>query len=196
MVAGKQVDTVRQAVFGCVGEAVWGFSRDYAGVQQMASTTVEGYFPETHDDFDAWQCGDLCSEVLATVTNLLRERFVSGRGAADDGADPCMAKLEAIVASDGSGLAGEAEVVQDRVHKVTGAVSSKRASGAISAVCAGSESNDEYTGAWISKAGDGARPVGLILIGTAASVSDALAVGSEAGAEFAVDDVVLNLLKQ
>lgn len=162
----------------------------------MADTAVEGYLSQTDDDFDAWQCGDFCGEVLAAVADLLREWFVSGRGAADDGGDPCVVKLEAVVASDGSGFVSEAEVVQDGVHEVTGAVPGEGASGAVGTMCSGSESNDEDTGARVSKAGDGACPVGLVLVGAAASGSDALAVGAEAGTEFAVDDVVLNLLKQ
>lgn len=164
-------------------------------MQQVADAAVEGYFSETYDNFDALQCGDFCSEVLAAVADLLWERFISGRSAADDGADPCVTKFEAIVACDGSGFAGEAEVVQDGVHEVAGSVSSEGAACAVGPMRTGSETNDEDPSARVSEARDGAGPVGLVLVGAAASLTDALAVGAEARAKFTADDGVLNLLE-
>ena len=47
----------------------------------------------------------------------------------------------------------------------------------------------------IAEAGDGAGPVGLVLVGAAAGFADAAAVVAQPGAALAGDDGVVNLLK-
>jgi hypothetical protein len=97
-------------------------------------------------------------------------------------------KRKAIVAGDGAGLAGEAQFVEHRVHEVAGAIASEWAAGAIGAVSAGSEAEDEDAGAGIAETGDGAGPVFMILVGAAAGVADAGTVLAQARAQFAGDD--------
>jgi hypothetical protein len=133
--------------------------------------------------------------MLRAVADLLRERFVAGRGATDDRGDPGVAKLEAVVAGDSERFVGETEIVEDRVHEVSGAIAGEGSAGAVGTVGAGSESNDQDACAWISEAGDRTCPVGLVLVGTAAGFADSTAIIAEPRALFAGDDGVVNLLE-
>ena len=107
-----------------------------------------------------------------------------------------MVELEAVVAVGGAGLVGQAEVVEDGVHEVSGAVASERAAGAVRSVGAGREAQDEDAGAGISEAGNRASPVGLVEIGAAFGLADTLAVFTEPRAEVAGDDRFANLLEE
>ena len=152
---------------GSVGEAVLGFAGDDAGLEQVGEVAVEGDLAEADDDADAGQGLDFSGEVDGAVADLLGERLVAGRGAADDGGDPGVAEPEAVVAGDGAGFAGEAEFVEDGVHEVAGAVAGEGSAGAVGSVGAGGEAEDEDAGFGVAKAGDGAGPVGLVEIGAA-----------------------------
>ena len=195
MVAGEEAQAVGQGVFGSVGEGVVGFFLDDAGVEEVGEVAVEGDLAEADDDSDAGEGLDFSGEMLGAVADLLGEGLVAGRGAADDGGDPGVAETEAVVAGDGAGFGGEAEVVEDGVHEVAGAVSGEGAAGAVGTVGAGGESKDEDAGFGIAEAGDGAGPVGLVLVGAAAGFADAAAVVAQTGAAFAGGDGVVNLLK-
>ena len=96
------MQAVGKDVFGAVGEAVVGFARDDAGVQEMGEIAVEGDLTQADDDADARQGLNLVGQVSGAVANLLRGGLVAGRGAADDGGDPGVAELEAVVAGDGA----------------------------------------------------------------------------------------------
>ena len=167
-----------------------------AGVEQVGEIAVEGDLSEADDDADARQGLDFGGKVGGAVANLLGERLVAGRGAADDRGDPGVAEFEAVVAGDGAGFAGEAELVQDGIHEVAGAVAGEGAAGAVGSVGAGGEAEDEDAGAGIAEAGDGAGPVGLVLVGAAFGFADAAAVVAKPGAAFAGDDGFVNLLEE
>ena len=100
-------------------------------MEQMRQIAVEGDLAQADDDADASEGVDLGGEVAGAVANLLRERLVAGRGASNDGADPGMAELEAVISGDGAVFGGEAEVVEDGVHEVAGAVTGEGAAGAV-----------------------------------------------------------------
>ncbi len=106
-----------------------------------------------------------------------------------------MTQLETVVTRDAFGLVGEAELVQDRVHEVAGAVAGEGPAGAVGSMSSGSKAENEDAGVGVSKAGDWARPVGLILIGAATGFSYAFAVFAEAGTALAGDDALAYLLK-
>jgi len=59
----------------------------------------------------------------------------------------------------------------------------------------GSKAEDQDAGKGVSEAGNGTSPVSLVLVGAAASFSDAFAVFAEAGAAFAGDDGLADLLE-
>jgi hypothetical protein len=104
-----------------------------------------------------------------------------GGRAADDRSDPGVAQAQAVVAGDGAGFGGEAELVQDGVHEVAGAVAGEGAAGAVGAVGAWGEAEDEDAGARVAEAGDGTGPVGMVLVGAASGLADAGAVLAQAG---------------
>ena len=107
-----------------------------------------------------------------------------------------MAELQAIFASDGAGLAREAELVQDGIHEIAGAVSGEGAAGAVGSMGARGEAEDEDAGAGVSEAWDGARPVGLIDVGAALGLAYAAAVVAKTEAALTSDDGLMNLLEE
>jgi hypothetical protein len=196
VVRGQKVESIGENVVRSVGEAVGRFASYDAGMQKVRQVAVEGDLSETDDDADARKRLDLSGKMGGAVANLLRLRLVAGRGAADDGGDPGVTKFEAVVAVGGAGFASQAEFVQDGVHEVAGTVASKGAAGAVRSVGAGCEAKDEDAGARIAEAGNGTGPVGLVQIGAAFGLADALAVLAQTGAKFAGDDRFANLLQE
>ncbi len=167
-----------------------------AGMKQVGKVSIEGDVSETDDDADTWQCLDLSSEVGGAVTNLLGLRLVPGWSTADDRGDPGMAKLEAVLAMDGSRFVGQAEFVQDGIHEVARAIAGKGAAGAVGAVCAGGEAENQDACAWVAEAGNGTGPVGLIQVGTAFRFAYAATIVAKAGTAFTGNDGVTNLMKE
>ena len=104
-----------------------------------------------------------------------------------------MAELEAVVAGGGVRLVGEAELVEDGVHEVAGAVAGEGAAGAIGAVRSGGKADDEDAGAGVAEARDGPGPVGLVLVGATPGDADSGAVFAESGAELAGADPGMDL---
>ena len=127
------------------------------------------------------------------VADLLRRGLVAGRGATNDRTDPDLAQLEAVVATDGGWFAGQAELVEDRVHEVAGAVAGKWPAGAVGSVGARSEAHDEDAGVGVAESGHRFGPVLLVAIGFATSLADAANVGDEAGTASALCDGLLDL---
>ena len=187
------MEAVREQILGSVSETILRLALDGAGLEQIGEVAVESNLSEADDDADARQGLDLGGKMRGAVAEFLREGFVAGWGAADDGGDPGVTKLEAVVAGDGQGSGGEAELVKDWIHEVAGAIAGERAASAVGSVGAGGETEDEDAGAGVAKAGNGTAPVGLVLVGAAFGLGDATAIGSEAGAAFAGDDGLVNL---
>ena len=77
---------------------------------------------------------------------------------------------------EGDGFAGEAELVEDGVHEVAGAVAGEGAAGAVGSVSSGGEAEDEDAGVGIAEARDGFGPVFLITVGFTAGFADATAI--------------------
>jgi hypothetical protein len=196
VIGGEKMQPVGKTIAGAVGEAVLGFAGDDAGVEQVGEIAVEGDLSQTDDDADAREGANLIGEVSGAVANLLRVGLVAGRGAANDGGDPGVAELEAVVAGDGAGFGGEAKLVQDGIHEVAGAVAGEGTAGAVGSMGSGGEAEDEDAGARVAEAGDGAGPVGLVLVGAPFGLADAAAVVAKTGAAFAGDDGLVNLLEE
>ena len=181
---------------GAVSESVFGFARDDACVQQEGEIAVEGDLSQADDDTDARQRLDFSGEMSTAVPNLLGEGLVAGRGAANDGGDPGMTELQAIFAGDGAGFAREAELVQDGIHEIAGAVSGEGAAGAVGSMCARGEAEDEDAGSGVAEAGYGAGPVGLVDVGATFGLAYAAAVVAKTGAALTSDDGLMNLLEE
>jgi hypothetical protein len=136
-----------------VREVVVGFAGNDATLQEKGHISIESNLSEAHDNAHAREGLDLVGEVGATVANLLRERLVAGWGAADDGSDPGVTELEAVVASDSAGLAGKPEFVEDRIHEVAGAVTGERTASAVGSMSTWGETEDQDSGSRIAEAG-------------------------------------------
>ena len=190
VVGGEEVEAVGEGVLGGVGEAVGRFAGDDSAMVQVGEVAIEGDLAEADDDLDAAEEVDLRGEVGGAVADFVGEGLVGGRGAADDGGDPGVVEDEAVGAGDAAGLVGEAELVEDGVHEVAGAVAGEGASGAVGSVGSGGEAEEEDAGGGVAEAGDGAGPVDLVHVGAAADFADMDAVGAEAGAALAGDDAV------
>lgn len=193
MIADEQVDAVRQEILGPVDEAEGRPGADDAQVKEMGEEGVEGDLSKADDDPDAREGGELMREVIAAVADLFGERFVAGRGTADDGSDPDVAELEAVAARGGGGLAGKAKLMEDRDHEVPGAIAGERTTGAVGAVGSGSESKEKNAGARVAEAGNGARPVDLVDVGTAPRLADGGAEGAKTRTALTEGDLLLDL---
>ena len=176
VVAAEKGDAVGKEVLGGVGEGEGGTALDDSLLEEMGEVAIPGDFAEADDDANFGQGGDFGGEMGGAVADFLRGGLVAGRGAADDGADPELAELEAVVAMEGDGFAGEAELVEDGVHEVAGAVAGEGAAGAVGSVGTGGEAEDENAGVGIAEAGDGFGPVFLIAVGFSAGLADATAI--------------------
>jgi hypothetical protein len=196
VIGSEKMQTVGEKILGAMGETVLGFAGDDAGFKQKGEVAVKGYLPETNGDTDSRQSLDLCRQMGGAVADLLGMRFVAGRGAADDRGYPRMAKLEAVVAVDGPGLAGQAEFMQDGVHEITGAVAGKGPAGAICSVRPRGKAENEDPSAWVTKTWNGPCPIGLILVGAALSFADTAAVVAQTWAALTCGDGVVNLLEE
>lgn len=176
VVAAEQGKAVGEEIFSAVGEGEGGATLDDSLPEEMGEVAVPGDLAEADDDADFGECSDFIGEMRGAVADLLRGGLVAGRGAADDGADPELAELEAVVAADGDGFGGEAELVEDGIHEVSGTVAGERAAGAVGSVGAGGEAEDEDAGVAVAESGNGPCPVLLITVGFTASLADSTAV--------------------
>ena len=193
MVAGEEGDLVGQKVLGSVAKGVGGAAFDHALAEQVREVAVPGDLAEADDDADLGEGGDFGGEMRRAVADLLGRGLVAGRGAADDRADPDLAQLEAVVAAGGGWFAGQAELVEDGVHEVAGAVAGKGAAGAVGSVGAWCEAHDEDAGVGIAESGNRFRPVFLVAIGFAPRLADTANVGDEPRTARAIGDVLLDL---
>ena len=143
MVAAEQVQAVRQPVLGAMREEVCRPALDCSGLQQLRKIPVPSNFAETDDDPDVRQGVEFGEQMLGAGADLRRSWLVAGRCTANDGGDPGVAEFEAVGGGDGAGFVREAEVIEDRIHEVAGAVSGKDAPCAVGSVGSGCKSKDE-----------------------------------------------------
>jgi hypothetical protein len=190
------MEAIGENILRSVRESIGRFASDNVGLQEVGQVAVEGDLSEADDDADAGERFDLAGEVEATVADLLRGGLVAGWGATDDGGDPGMAKLEAVVAMDGTGLAGKAQLVEDGIHEVAGTIAGEGPAGAIGSVSAGCEAQDKNAGERVSEARNRARPVGLVEVGATFGLANSAAVVAETGTKFAGGDGFANLLEE
>ena len=176
-------------------EGVGGSALDDTFVEQVREVAVPGDLAKADDDVDFWKRGDFGGEMRGAVADLLGCGLVAGRGAADHRTDPDLAQLEAVVTAGGGWFAGQAELMEDRVHEVAGAVAGKWPPRPVGAVSSRREAKDEDAGIGISESGDRFGPVFLVAIGFATRLADAANVGDQSGTTGAICDVLLKLIK-
>src|SRR5580698_11618311 len=86
------------------------------------------------------------------------------------------------------GLTGKSSYIQNGIHELSRRVSSKRTTGAIRAVRAGSESKHENTRAWIAEARNRLTPIFMIAVSPALLARNALAIFDQAWTARTNDD--------
>jgi hypothetical protein len=106
VIAAKECDAVGEEIFDCVAEREGGTALDDSLLQKMSKVAVPRDLAQADDDTDLRERGNFSSEMLAAVPNLLWGRLIARRGAAHNRADPQLAELEAVIATDCLGLAG------------------------------------------------------------------------------------------
>ena len=167
------MQSVGQQIVGAVREGILGFAPNDAGVEEVREVAIEGNSAEADDDADAGQGLNLAGQVSSAIADLLRQGLVSRWSTADDGGDPGVAQLEAIVAMDGARLGGKAKLMQDGIHESAGAVPGEGASGSVGSMSAGGQTENQDAGARVAEAWNRTRPIGLIEVGAAFGLCDA-----------------------
>jgi hypothetical protein len=190
MVGSEQVQPIGQAILSPMGKLVVRSPADDAAKEQVGKIAIPGDLSKGNDDPKARQGCDLIRKVSGAVTEFAGKRFVTGRGTAYDGGDPCMAEFETVVAVDGLGFGGEPKFVQHGVHECAGAIASEGAPSAIGSMSSGGEADDQDASLDVAETWNRATPIKVILVGSAACFGDAGTVGAETGAEFTANDPV------
>ena len=176
--------------FGAMGEWESGARGNLAALLLDFEVGVPGDFSEGQDgarleDFQ------FAEEIGAAIREFGGKRLVGGRGAADGGGDVGVFQLEAVVAADGRGLIGEAGFVEGGEEKISGAIASEDAAGAIAAVGGGGEPENQESRVRIAETGDGFAPVGPIAKGATFFLRNFFAVDDEARALAAGHDFLI-----
>ena len=162
--------------------------RRRVGGGERAQDAVPAEGAEADEHARATTAAQLLDEKRQAGVALVGRRLVVGRRAADGDGDPRVAEDEAVVARGGGGLVGEAGAVQRAIEPLARAIAGEDAAGAIGAVGAGRQADDDEAGGGIAEAGDGARPVGVGGVGGALVAADGGAPCDQALAATAVDD--------
>ena len=153
--------------------------------------SLETDHSQDHDCANVLKTFEFFQKVRAATVELFGERFVV-RGRAMNGCgDVTVDELKAVVAIYGMRLIRKAKAVQGAIKPISGAVAGEDATGAITSVSCGCESNDEQPGLEASQTRYGPSPVFLIPEATNLFPRDLLAVGNETRAEAARFDLVL-----
>lgn len=172
--------SIRENVLRAVSEPICRLTGDDAPLQKIGEIAVKGDLAQTYNDANARQSMNLIGKMCGAVTNLLGQRLISRRRAADHRGYPCVAEPEAIVTGDARWLAREAQLVEDGIHEGSGAVPGKRTTGPIGSMGARSEPEDQDACSRIAETGYRARPISLVLIGAAPRLADGPAIIAKA----------------
>src|SRR3989449_4141926 len=148
----------REFGHGAVRERVCRPECNPAASLQNVEITVPGNLSKSQ--YGAWlEQLELALKVRTAAHNFFRQGVVVRRGAAAGSAKVSVVKRQAVIAADGSRLAGKAGAVQQAVEKISGTGAGKHAPGAVGSVSCGRQGNDEELRARIAKSGDGTSPV-------------------------------------
>ncbi len=154
----------------------------------MLQVSVPSDVPQADDDAQPGEQSDLFVEPCCAVRQLGRRGLVVRRGAAADGGNPEIAQSHAVLAAARGGLRSEPRLVEHGIKKVAGAIAGEGPSGAVGAVSAGRETQDQDACGGIAEARHGSAPVGLVAVGAAARAGHFGAPGAETRAALAGDD--------
>ena len=134
---------------------------------------------------------ELAVKKAAAIADLIRRGLVLRRSAAHYGGDVCIAQGEPVFFVRGRGLRGEAGAVQHAIEKMTGAIAGERAAGAVGAMRARRQAEDQHPRVHIAEARHRLGPIVAVAVGAALLTPDLLAIFDQpqtagAGDEFAI----------
>ena len=167
------------------GRSPWPRPASTRQVESQAS------LPSVDDHPHAGQRGPLRLEERQAGVELLRRRLVVRRRAAHRGGDPGVAQRQAVAPRLGDREAGEAGGVHRRHQEQAGAIAGEHPAGAVGAVRAGRQADDQQARLGIAEAGQRAAPVGLVAIRGALHRRDVGAVRPQPRAPRARDDLAM-----
>ena len=133
------------------------------------------------------------SRVGAAFAELVRRRLVSGGSAMDGRGDVAVFEGQAVVRRRRVGLGSKPRAVERVVEEVSRAVAGEHAAGAVGSVGARREADDEQARRGVAERRDGLAPVVPAAVRAALYRGNPAAVGDQAGAALAGDDVGLKL---
>lgn len=136
---------------------------------------------------------ELTVEPAPARLDLVRGRPIVGWNAPCCEGDVDPVENESVVAMGTRRLAGESRTVQRRVEKVAGPVAGEGASGAVSAVRAGREAEDDERSRGIAEPGDRLSPVTFVEVATSLRARDLFAPGHEPRARGAAHEARIEL---
>jgi len=166
-------------------------ARDLAAVFEDREVDVEGDAAEGDDYAQVGQQVQFGFEPMTAVVQFARGGLVVGRRAMSGGGDAGVGELESVVTGAAFGLGREAGRVEDAIEPVAGAVAGEHASGTVGAVGGGGEAEDQELGVGVAEGGDGFAPIVPIEISAPFDAGDLAAMGDEARATGAGDDLSL-----
>lgn len=144
MIARQKPPIAGDAISDIVAEDELSAGGHLSGADEMGHDAIESNLSQTHNHPEIGEGGDLLIEKRSAVGDLLGQRFVAGRGAADDGGDPGVEEAQAVATGAGSGLRGKPGAMEQGIEKSAGAVAGKGTTGAIGAVRARRQSDKEH----------------------------------------------------
>src|SRR5579872_124458 len=116
---------------------------DLAGSEQVGDDAVEADLSEADDYAHVGQSCNFLVEPGGAGGDFFGEGLIAGRSAAHDRGDPRAGEPHAVIAMGGDGLRGKSGAMQQRIEEVSRAVAGEGAAGAVGAVRARSEADEE-----------------------------------------------------
>ena len=125
---------------------------------------------------------EIIAQPRAAVGHFVAARLVAGRHAAGGGGDPQAVEPQPVGPVDTFGRAGQTGAPQRRVEKRARGVAGEHAAGAVAAVGAGREPQQQQAGGGVAEARHRAAPVALLAVAAPLLAGDPLAVLDQARA--------------
>jgi hypothetical protein len=165
---------------------------DLPGILQNRKIGIESDSTKYYDYLNSLELRNLGQKKGATGKYLLAFWLVIGRNTMNGCRDVSVGKLQTIFAGKAYRLVRESALVKGTVKKLPGAIAREHPSGAICAMGAGRQTDDEQPGEWIPKTWNRSAPVILSPVRSALDPANLLAVSDEPRTAAAVHKFLIN----
>src|ERR1035438_5809107 len=140
-----------------MSEVQTNFTGEQSGTFGMPQISVEGDLAQRNHHLHIPQYRQFAIQILRTVCQLVGERLVIRRSAADRSRDVAVVEFESVVTMIGVGLRSKSNLVQDGIHELARGISRKWPPRAVGTVSARRQSKNEDSRFGISKPGHRTR---------------------------------------